>query len=68
MSTGLLYHGFGVRGYQYVRSEYVCKTRMPVASAWAIGATLFGRPSHGWTCQQRHPGSELEFHSLAERA
>ena len=23
MSTSLLYHGFGVRGYQYVRSEYV---------------------------------------------
>ena len=23
MSTGLLYHGFGVRGYRYVRTKYV---------------------------------------------
>ncbi|MBV8233009.1 MAG: transposase family protein [Planctomycetaceae bacterium] len=22
MSTSLLYHGFGVRGYEYVRTEY----------------------------------------------
>ena len=23
MSTSLLYHGFGIRGYRYVRTEYV---------------------------------------------
>ena len=23
MSTSLLYHGFGVRGYRYVKTEYV---------------------------------------------
>jgi hypothetical protein len=22
MSTSLLYHGFGIRGYEYVRTEY----------------------------------------------
>jgi hypothetical protein len=22
MSTSLLYHGFGIRGYQYVKTEY----------------------------------------------
>ena len=25
MSTSLLYHGFGIRGYKYVRTEYVGK-------------------------------------------
>ena len=23
MSTSLLYHGFGIRGYRYVRTEYI---------------------------------------------
>jgi hypothetical protein len=23
MSTSLLYHGFGLRGYRYVRTEYI---------------------------------------------
>src|SRR5258708_26473779 len=40
MSTSLLYHAFGVRGYQYVRTEY------------EAGHTLFTirQPPEHWRC------------------
>ena len=42
MSTSLLYHGFGVRGYRYVKTEYVEGGMVLHRDAATRSVSLFG--------------------------